>query len=232
MKNSKFLHLAIFAALVSNFITSAQAAIITFEEVSSGLTAMSNAVGSAIPTNSRLTNQYLSSYGVSFTSGAGYAALVNHGSGNPSASVPNIIGGTTINGTLDYNTPITISFFDMANPSNKAVTNTFAIQGDWFPLGFGQIFATAFNTEGLELGSTSDTDNKIFGVSGPLLQFNIANIHSVIIGGNNGTVGFDQLEFGDLSPVAVADVPLPATLALMMSGLGLLGFSARRRKEF
>ena len=231
MENGKFLNSAIIVLLTFNVISSVHAATITFEEVSSGLTAMSNSVGSAIPTNSRLTDQYLSSNGVSFTSGAGYAALVNHGGGNPSASVPNIIGGTTVGGTLDYNAPITISFFDVANPSNKAITNTFAIQGDWFPLGFGQIFATAFNSEGNVLGTTSDTDNKVFGVSGPLLQFNLAGIRSVIISGDNGTVGFDQLEFGDLTPVAVADVPLPATLALMMSGLGLLGFSARRRTQ-
>ena len=229
MKNGKFLNSALIAVLAFSFISSAHAAIITFEEVSSGLTAMSNSVGSTIPTNSRLTNQYLSSNGVSFTSGAGYAALVNHGSGNPSASVPNIIGGTTAGGLLDYNAPITISFFDVANPSNKAVTNAFAIQGDWFPLGFGQIFATAFSAEGVLLGSTSDTDNKVFGVSGPLLQFNYTGIHSVIISGDNGTVGFDQLEFGDLTTATVATVPVPASLVLMMSGLGLLGFSARRR---
>ena len=229
MKNSKFLNLIFTVALSSTFVSGAHATVITFEELSSGLTAMTNAVGAAVPASSQLTNQYLSSNGVAFTSLAGYAALVNHGSGNPSASIPNIIGGTTFGGNLNYNSPITISFFDVANTSIKAVTNAFLIQGDWFPLGSGQVFATAYSAEGIELGSTSDTDNKIFGVSGPKLQFSFDGIHSVVISGDNGTVGFDQLEYGDLTPVNVATVPVPAALVLMLSGLGFFGFTARRR---
>jgi hypothetical protein len=190
--------------------------VITFEEVPNGLAPMVNSPGTAIPTASQLTNQYLALNGVSFTSLAGHAALVNHGSGNPTASVPNIIGGTSASGVLDYNAPITISFFDLSNTSTFATTDFFKIQGDWFPLGSGQVFATAFGSTGNILGSTSDTDDKVFGVSGPVLQFNFAGIHSVTISGNNGTVGFDQLEYGNLTPV-----PEPATFA--MFGLGLCG---------
>jgi len=177
------------------------ATVITFEESPNGLTAMVNSPGTAVPLASQLTNQYLASSGVSFTSLAGYAALVNHGAGNPTASIPNIIGGTTSDGRLNYNDAITISFFDIANTSIKAVTDSFKIQGDWVPLGTGQVFATAFDADGNQLASTSDTDNKVFGVSGPVLQFSIAGIHSVVISGNNGTVGFDQLEYGTLLAV-------------------------------
>jgi hypothetical protein len=122
--------------------------------------------------------------------------------------------------------PITISFFDKDNTSVKAVTSFFKIQGDWYllPAG-GNVFATAYGVAGNVLGSTSDTDDKVFGVSGPVLQFNIAGIHSVVISGDNGTVGFDNLQYGVLTAV-----PEPETYALMLAGLGLVGALARRRK--
>ena len=105
------------------------------------------------------------------------------------------------------------------------MTGSFKIQGDWFPLNRGSVFATAYGVAGNVLGSTSDTDDKVFGVSGPVLQFNIAGIHSVVISGDNGTVGFDNLQYGVLTAV-----PEPETYALMLAGLGLVGALARRRK--
>jgi hypothetical protein len=215
-----------FASLALVFAGSSHAdTLITFEEVPSGLSAMVNSPFTAVPGNSQLLNQYLSSDGVSFSSLAGYVALVNHGAGNPTASLPNIIGGTTQAGGLSYDAPITISFFDKDNTSVQAVTSSFKIQGDWYPLGYGSVFATAYGVAGNILGLTSDTDNKVFGVSGPVLQFNIAGIHSVVISGNNGTVGFDNLEYGVLTAV-----PEPETYAMMLAGLGLVGALARRRK--
>ena len=199
--------------------------LITFEEVPMGLVAMANSPGAPVPSASQLTDQYLSSDGVAFTSLAGYAALVNHGAGNPTASVPNIIGGTTVSGTLNYNAPITISFFDPSHTSVMAVTDAFKIQGDWYGLGTGSVYATAYGITGNVLGATSDTDDKPFGVAGPVLQFNLAGIHSVVISGDNGTVGFDQLEYGVLTAV-----PEPATYALMLGGLTAVGTVARRRK--
>lgn len=216
--------LALAAMLI---VGSSHAATITFEEMPMGLVAMGNSPGAPVPVASRLAGQYLASDGVSFSSLSGYAALVNHGAGNPTASVPNIIGGTNANGTLNYDAPITISFFDPGNTSARAVTSFFTIQGDWFPLGSGSVFAQAFDFSGNLLGSTSDTDNKVFGVSGPVLTFSMAGIHSVIISGDNGTVGFDQLEFGTLSPA----IPEPETYALMLVGLAAIGAAARRRQH-
>ncbi len=215
------------ASLAFGLAAAAQAdTVITFEEMPGGLSAMANAPGSPVPIGSQLTSQYLASYGVSFTSLAGYAALVDHGAGNPTPSVPNIIGGTTADGRLDYNAPITISFFDVADTSTKAVTDAFKIQGDWFPLGYGHVFATAYDAAGNVLGTTSDTDDKVFGVSGPVLQFSMAGIHSVVISGDNGTVGFDQLEYGTL-----VAVPEPQSYALLLIGLASVAFAAKRRRR-
>ena len=204
-------------SLAFSLAAAAQAAtVITFEELPIGLTAMVNAPGSAVPAASQLTNQYLASNGVSFTALAEYAALVDHGIGNPTASNPNVIGGTTSDGRLDYNAPITIAFFDVTNTSVKAVTDAFKIQGDWYPLGLGQVFATAYGAAGNLLGSTSDMDNKVFGVSGPVLEFTFAGIHSVVISGDNGTVGFDQLEYG-----ALTAVPEPETCGVARRRAGV-----------
>jgi hypothetical protein len=210
--------------LVFGIAVPVHATLINFEELPNGLVAMPNAA-IVVPAQSRLTNQYLASSGVSFTSLAGFAGLVDHGAGFPTASDPNIIGGTDANGVLDYTRPITISFFDVGNPSLKAVTDTFKIQGDWYPFGpgFGSVFATAYDPSGNVLGSTSDTDDKPFGVSGPVLQFNIPGIHSVVISGDQGSVGFDQLEFGTLTTV-----PEPGSLLLLAVGLGLLGCWSRQ----
>jgi hypothetical protein len=149
---------------------------------------------------------------------------VDHGPGFPTASVPNIIGGTDANGVLNYTQPLTISFFDVANPSLKAVTDAFKIQGDWYPFGpgFGSVFATAYDAAGNELGSTSDTDDKPFGVSGPVLEFSFPGIHSVVISGDQGSVGFDQLEFGPLTTV-----PEAGAWMLVAAGFGLGGWGSR-----
>jgi Lectin C-type domain len=182
-------------AIVEHRSAAAASNLITFEELPNQMTAMAN-LDSVIPMSSRLSNQYLATHGVAFTSTGGFAALVNHGA--PTASNPNIIGGSTAAGQLSYLAPITIAFFNVADFSVKAVTNRFKIQGEWAPFGSGQVFATAFDISGNVIGTTSDTDNKIFGVSGPILEFNVAGIHRVVIRGDSGTVGFDQLEFGVL----------------------------------
>lgn len=220
------LRIPVFLAAALFMAASQATTTITFEEPV-GVVAMVNSPGSAVPAASQLTNQYLVSDGVSFTSLAGHVAVVNHGAGNLSASVPNIIGGTTSGGALDYNAPITISFFLPSSTSTGAVTSFFKIQGDYIPLGSGSVSAQAFGISGNLLGSTSDTDNKAFGLAGPVLMFNLASIHSVVISGDNGTVGFDNLEFGPLT----AAVPEPGTYALMLSGVGLMAWFARRQRR-
>lgn len=174
----------------------AQTTLVTFEEP--GLVAMSNSPGSAIPVASRLTNQLLASKGVLFSSTGGYAGVVVHGANTP--SVPNIIGGSRANGLLDYREPIEVRFFDPANPTVPAVTNWVQIRGDLSALGSGTVTMNIYGTSGLLLGSVTDTDNHP-GV-GPRLTFAAAGIHRIVFSGTSGTVGFDNLEFQPLMPVA------------------------------
>src|SRR6187551_1390521 len=78
----------------------AQAALITFEEAV--VTAMSNSPGAPVPSGAQLSDQYLATDGVLFSSGAGFAAVANHGFNIYTPSAPNLIGGTNPDGTLNY----------------------------------------------------------------------------------------------------------------------------------
>jgi hypothetical protein len=203
--------------------------LITFEEP--GLTAMTNSPGAAVPAGAQLSNQFLGTLGASFSSGAGYVAVVDHGFPMLTPTPPNIIGGTSADGRLDYFAPITVSFFDPANTANKATTDHVKVLGDLFGLGSGTATLTAFDSLGNVLGTVTDSDAKPLG-QGPVLVLDIAGIQSVTFSGTSGTVGFDNFEF---DPVITAGtrgaVPEPAAWALMITGFGLTGATLRRRRR-
>lgn len=199
----------------------ATATTITFEEPGVP-TAMSNSPGAAVPVASRLDNQYLS-LGVVFGSGAGYAAVVDHGYPALTPTPPNIIGGTAAGGTLSYSTPITATFY-LPNSATNAVTNSVKVLGDLFGLGRGTATLIAYDKLGNILGTVTDGDNKPLG-QGPVLSFSAPGIHSVSFFSDNATVGFDNFEFGALA----AAVPEPASWALMLFGFGAIGATVRRR---
>lgn len=217
---------AIFAIAALAVVEQSHATTITFEEV--GLVAMGNSPGAAVPVGAQLSNQFLAASGVLFTSGAGYAAVVDHGYPWLTPTPPNIIGGTTANGTLDYSAAIGASFFTVANTSILATTNFVSVLGETYGLGSGTVTLSAYDYLGNLLGSVSDTDNYPLG-TGPTLTLNFAGIHSVTFTGTSGTVGFDNFQFGELT--AVAAVPEPATWALMILGFAGVGFMVYRRKE-
>jgi len=198
----------------------AAATTITFEEPGAPA-AMSNSPGAAVPVASRLDNQYLN-LGVVFGSGAGYAAVVDHGFPSLTPTPPNIIGGTAANGTLSYSTPITATFY-LPNTATNAVTNSVKVLGDLFGLGSGSATLIAYDRFGNVLGSVADGDNKPLG-QGPVLSFSAAGIHSISFFSDNATVGFDNVQFG-----ALTAVPEPASWALMLFGFGAIGATVRRR---
>jgi hypothetical protein len=79
---------------------------------------------------------------------------------------------------------------------------------------------TAFDFLGGTLGSVTDVDNP----QGVNLSLNISGIHAVTITQTSATIGLDNLAFNRVTPV-----PEPASMALWLSGLGLLGWASRRR---
>ena len=203
------------------FSASASAgAVIDFETA-----AMSNSPGSPVPVANQLSNQYLASLGVSFTSGAGFAAVVCHCGFTQSGQ--NIVGGTNALGNLDYSQPVTASFFNTANVTQRATTNFAKIWLDFIPLNSGTVTLQAFDGSGTLLGSTSTPDNGAV----QFLSLNFAAMHSVKFFSDNRTVGFDDLEFGALTPISSGVVPEPASWALMITGFGLAGAALRNRRR-
>jgi hypothetical protein len=215
--------LAAAAAAIAFMAIPAEAnTIITFET----LPGMGNAPGAAVPAGSQLSTQFLASDGVSFSSGAGYAAVVDHVPGcgaTCTPTPPNIIGGTNSAGQLDYSVPITAAFFSTANTSLKATTGFVQVLGETFPDG-STVTLEAYGVGGNLLGSASVSEGGVFG-QGATLSLTLAGIHSVRFFSSGGTVGFDNFEFGELA----AAVPEPASWAMMIAGFGLAGAAARRR---
>ena len=211
------------AAIATLAVPAAANTLITFET----LPGMGNAPGAPVPLASQLSTQFLATNGVTFSSGAGYVAVVDHVpgcGGTCTPTPPNIIGGTAANGTLDYNAPITASFFSTANTGVKATTGFVKVLGETFPDG-STVTLEAFGVGGNLIGSVSVSEGTVFG-QGATLSLSLAGIQSVRISSNSGTVGFDNFEFGDLTAV----VPEPASWAMMIAGFGLAGAAARRRR--
>lgn len=216
------------AMLLTAGAASASVNLITFEEA--GITAMANAQGSVVPVGARLSNLFLNTLGASFSSGAGYVAVADHGFPQYTPTAPNIIGGTNADGTLNYGALITVSFYDPTNTGNQATTDHVKVLGDLFPLGSGTVTLSAYDRFGAFLGSVTDTDDKPFG-QGPVLELNFAGIQSVSFGGTSATVGFDNFEFNTVTAVPLTGgVPEPASWALMITGFGLAGAALRRRR--
>ncbi|RVU47073.1 hypothetical protein [Rubrivivax rivuli] len=212
---------------LGSIATASHAAVITFEETGIAPAAMLNSPGAAVPVASRLTDQYLG-LGALFTSQGGFAAVVNH-SPNPSAtpSPPAVIGGTLADGTLSYTAPITITFVKPGDSSTLGTTTMVRILGDWFPLNSGTITMSAFGIDGTLLGSDTEFDNGSIG-QGAALQLDFAQgIHRVVISGTSGTVGFDNLEFGPVSPVS-ASIPEPTVVSLLLISLFMASAISRR----
>ena len=199
---------------------SANAAVIDFET-----TAMGNSPGAFVPVAAQLSNQYKASLGVAFSSGAGYAAVVCHCGATHSGQ--NIIGGTDSFGNLNYTQAITATFFNTADLSQGATTNFAKIWLDFIPLGSGTVTFQAFDAFGALIGTTSTVDN---GVT-QSLSFSLAGIRSVSFFSDNATVGFDDFEFGELTPIRGGAVPEPATWAMMIAGFGLVGATLRNRRR-
>jgi len=186
--------------------------LITFEEAT-GLSAMQNSFV-AVPLTARLDIQYLSE-GALFSSTSAFVALVDHFPPNPLAtpSPPNIVGGTSASGVLDYSAPVVVTFVVPGNASLDATTSFVSVLGDRFPDRSGTITMTAYGLTGNILGSVTAADTGPVG-TGATLSLSLAGIHRVVLSNTNGTSGYDNLTFGPLVPV-----PEPPVSMLLLAGL-------------
>ena len=189
------------------------------------LPGMPNNQGAVVPGPSQLSNQLHPTTGAVFSSDVAYVAVVDLGLGHAiSSSLPgeiyNGIGGVDVGGNLSYGTPITVTFFNLLDASVKAVTNFVEIRGDQLNTTPGTATLTAFDINGVSLGSVMVND-----VAGGLtLSLSVSGIHSVQISETFPTIAFDNLSFNPLT------APVPEPASLMLLGAGLAAIVIWRRK--
>jgi hypothetical protein len=175
----------------------ARAADITFEDVA-GVTAMGFINARPVLSDARLSTQLQLSDGVTFSSTAGYVALVSLGDGH-AVSPPNGIGGVGAADTLDYDSPVVITFTLPGEPSTLAITNFVSIRGDR-QSGGGSATMKAFDVNGILLDSVTVVEG-VGVTAGLTLSLSVPNIHSILLTQTPGSfIAFDELSFSPLSP--------------------------------
>lgn len=184
-----------------------------------------------VPEASRLSDQLLTTTGAVFSTvgEADYVAIANLHSEGPLPHAPsgtNGIGGVRLtsgtDGYLTFATTIAVEFFSPASPGAFAVTDFVSITGDLRPNPGNTVTLQAFDIAGNLIGSDTRSD-----ISGTVVSVAATGIHRIMVSSNDGTVAFDDLTFN-----AVTEVPEPAPLILLLTGLGfgLMGRARSRRR--
>jgi hypothetical protein len=169
--------------------------LITFERIPD-VTAMTSFIDGSdvVPSTAQLSTQLQMSDGVSFSSAAGYVAVVRLGSGHATSGVNGIVG-VNASDIIKYNQPVVITFSMPGSPSTPAVTDFVSIRGDKNPA-TGSATMEAFDVSGALIGSLTVPD-----VSGGLtLSLSVPNIHSVRLTQTQSDIAYDDLRFNPLVP--------------------------------
>lgn len=175
--------------------------------------------GTLVSASSRLADQFYASHGVRFSSGAGYAALLNLGA-NHAYSGQIGVTGTSIDGRVNYGAEVRVSFFDVAS-GDAGVTDFVGWTTD--RLGDrASVSLTAYDVDGHVIAQQTWSDT-----GWTQLSLSAQGIHSVRFTGM-GYAALDNLSFNPVT-LPTSPVPEPASAALAAAGLAVLSFSARRR---
>jgi len=206
------------AFVCSSFLSgTAQAVLIDFES----FPGMDNFPGTAIPSTSQISDQFLNSDGVLFSShNSPFIAAVNLGTGHATSGVIGV-GGSTGIGELTYaGYFFKATFYDPTNPLIKAVTDFVSIRTDL--LAINQLLRLeAYDVNGNQLWIDQQVD-----IGGNLFSATVSGIHSVAFFGET-TTALDDFSFNAVTP---ANVPLPPAVWLFGTGfLGLMGFTRKNK---
>ncbi|MGB2831735.1 MAG: PEP-CTERM sorting domain-containing protein [Methylotenera sp.] len=159
-----------------------------------------------------------------------------------------VLGSPTGALTLDGASPTTRIVSDGANPTSPVLSGTPTFNGPVSILfdvdvagvglsgGFfnaiGGTAITAFGRNGSLLGSVlnAGTGIEFLGLTTTDGLAGIAGLQFSLVGAEPAGFAIDNLRFGIAGQI-IPEVPEPETYAMMLAGLGLMGFVARRRKE-
>ncbi len=200
--------------------------VIDFENpLPGGLVATSYVQSTIVPASAWVTDQYLNVGLV--VDGAALVAL-------PSGSAPsgiNALAGIGGDGRIDYDTPVSFSFFAPGNSGVMGTTDFFGYSADLFGSSRNIITISAYGLDGSLVGQVSYTETGDF--TAPLIISGVGQFHSVTVdqtlyNTTSGGIALDLIQFGDIS---IAAVPEPQTYVMLLAGLGLLGFMVHRRKQ-
>jgi hypothetical protein len=177
--------------------------VVDFEAIP-GITVM-NAFGDGccvIPLGARLSTQLQMSHGVTFSSVAGYVAVVRLGTGH-ATSGSNGIGGVNVANVLKYNSAVVITFNVPGSPSTPGMTDFVSIRGDTNPA-TGRATMEAFDAEGTLLATVTAADTSV----GLTLTIATPNIHSIRVTQTLSNIAYDDLQFNSPTPVRTLERPV------------------------
>lgn len=179
--------------------------------------------GTAVPVTARVVDQFLSE-GIRFSD----AALVTFGSW-VTVSGQNALAGIAPNGTIDYDQPVTFSFFLPGDGSVRGTTDFFSYLPDSAGGSGNIITISAFGLDGSLLGEIQYVEIGNFtsrlSISG-IGQFHRVQVDQTLYDRGSGGIAIDLVQFGD---IVTATVPEPATFALL--GLAVTSLAAMRRRR-
>jgi len=176
--------------------------VLNFDELAKGVSSIG---GTTVTAAAQLSTHYRAQYGASFTSAAGYVAVVDLGAVGTAPTSPNGIAAATAGGLVDYNqaNPIEIIFTDPNNPSAPGVTTSISVTADLDGVAALNGTLQAFDVAGNKVGEITSPDP---GGEVRTMSFSSPIVHRVLFIGtpvpNQDGIALDNVTFSPVVPAS------------------------------